>query len=317
MSEQPSQDRKLSEISHLFLSSVRQKASNGGAAPRRIPPGERRAEPCELTPEELAQVAGDSEADQEPAPEAEPLAARVLIASHLNGNQRDRVREYARHLTADGSRIGLIEVDASEFRLVHFGSGEPEARPEPRQVETLDATVMAQALETLAPDVDHWLLLLPTPRIPEARSILRAVPHWVMLSTCDHDGVVAAYRTIKGLSDLLPKAAEKPSLALALFDAADQAHAERTSQKLSRACGEFLGWSIDTFTTVQPSAAWEHELLCCQPVHDKSQIATAPQWQIITEFLSGVTSPAPDDLEPIDPKDWARRLTPSPTASAP
>ena len=39
-------------------------------------------------------------------------------------------------------------------------------------------------------------------RAPEARSLLRDVSHWTLLTTCDHDGVVSCYRTLKGLSDL-------------------------------------------------------------------------------------------------------------------
>ena len=118
--EQP-QDKKLSEIGHLFLSSIRSKASNGSPAPQRIPPGAPRPEPeMDLTPEEFA---GVFNRDEQIEPIAESRTGPVpeitaVIASHLNGRQLDRVREYARHLTIDGSRIGLIELDASEFRLV-------------------------------------------------------------------------------------------------------------------------------------------------------------------------------------------------------
>ena len=48
-----------------------------------------------------------------------------MIASHLNGKQFDRVKEYARHLAGQFGRIGLIELDGSEFRLSCFEPGAP------------------------------------------------------------------------------------------------------------------------------------------------------------------------------------------------
>src|SRR5262245_3017118 len=115
--DQPQPDKKLSEIGHLFLSSIRSRASNGNPPPQRTPPGVRRDVEIDLTPEEFAQVFGEDDLPEQPI-ETERGVSEVtaVIASHLNGKQLDRVREYARHLTADGSRIGLIEVDASEFR---------------------------------------------------------------------------------------------------------------------------------------------------------------------------------------------------------
>src|SRR5438552_3677436 len=113
MPDQP-QDKKLSEIGHLFLSSIRERAGNGSTPPKRTPPPKRQELSVDLTPEEFAQVF----ADEQPA--AAPVNVTAVIAPHLNGKQLDRVREYARHLAAGRSRIGLIEVDACEFRLMTF-----------------------------------------------------------------------------------------------------------------------------------------------------------------------------------------------------
>src|SRR5687767_11397505 len=126
MSDQdPNLDPKktLSEISHLFLSSIRDKQTNGAARPQRTPPGQRKEEPSpeqpaapkpaprtdisiDLTPEEFAQVYGGADAAAEPESDGQEAAAEprtcapvsAVIASHLNGKQFDRVKEYARHL---------------------------------------------------------------------------------------------------------------------------------------------------------------------------------------------------------------------------
>src|SRR5688500_19005517 len=98
----------------------------------------------------------------------------------------------------------MIEVDASEFRLMCFDCGTPDSHGEILDFddESFDPRRMAEALDEMNHDVDQWLVVLPSPRIPEARALLRQVDQWVLLSTCDHDGVVSCYRTLKGLSDL-------------------------------------------------------------------------------------------------------------------
>jgi hypothetical protein len=314
MSDQPTQDRKLSEIGHLFLSSVRQKASNGGPAPKRIPPGGKRIELP--TDEELAGVSDEEEtqpqrADLEHQDISVPQVT-AIIGSHLNGKQLDRVKQYARHLTADGSRIGLIEVDASEFRLLCFGSGESQARPEPEIIQSFDSRRMIEALNEMSCDVDQWLLLLPAPRTPEARTVLREVTRWTVLCTCDHDGVVSAYRSLKGLTDLWSADQKKPLLSLALLDAVDEDHAARVSNKLSTTCTQFLAWQVDSTTSVSSDIdAAEEMVLCCRPLHDKTQIAAAPQWQIMTDFVARSKASVEEDSVKMDPKKWAKRLTPS------
>src|SRR5258706_14016750 len=64
MSEPRGTSRSLSEIGHLFLSSVRERQTNGAPLPKRQPPAGRAAPAArlevsvDLTPEEFAHVCG-------------------------------------------------------------------------------------------------------------------------------------------------------------------------------------------------------------------------------------------------------------------
>jgi hypothetical protein len=291
MSDQPSQPRSLSEISHLFLSGVREKQQmGGGARPLRTPPRQRTDLTVDLSPEEFAHVFGEK-AEPLTGPPIGPVHA--VLASHLGAQQLARVQQYAAHCCQPGKRIGLICVDASEFRLSIF-----EHNPDPHPVRTeaadsglLDPREMTQTLEELAWDVDSWLVLLPTPRAPEARSILRDIAQWTLLTTCDHEGVIACYRTVKGLSDL-----HRPRLTLAALDAASDADAAGAYQRLSSVCRQFLDWRIDNESPVRHrNEIAEHVVLWCSATRDKAQLATAPQWQVVIEFLERAKkSPAPE-----------------------
>ena len=92
--QQPHQpDRNLAEISHLFLSAVRDKAG-GPARPQRTPPPKTPAVSIDLTPEEFAQVAAAGDENESASPAA-PGSAPVppvtaIIGGHLNGKQFDR-----------------------------------------------------------------------------------------------------------------------------------------------------------------------------------------------------------------------------------
>jgi hypothetical protein len=129
MSDQPNQKRSLSEISHLFLSSVRDRQTGGASRPVRKPPSIRTDISVDLTPEEFAGVLGESTDSQRPTPG--PVTA--VLSTHLSGSSFDRVREYAAHLCADGSRIGLIECDSSIFRLMIF-----ERNPNPASTQEIE-----------------------------------------------------------------------------------------------------------------------------------------------------------------------------------
>jgi len=300
MPDDPQQKKRpLSEISHLFLSSVRDRQTGGAQRPQRTPPP-RSDLTIDLTPEEFAQVYGDpTDAGQMPR-KSVPMTA--VIAAHLNGTQFDRARQYARHLAGQIGRVGLIELDGSELRLTSFepdapgAAGEAEAPPpecaEPRQ--------MTEALEEMNWDVSRWLLLLPNPRTPEAKALLRQIDHWVLLSTSDHDGVVSSYRMLKGLAEI-----HHPRLTLSLLDSGDDAHIQRVHQKLAGVCEQFLDWRLEAEPALQPaSGIAEHLALLYRPTRDKAQLATAPQWAVVSEFLAAAklaeaaTHPKPSSPDP-------------------
>ena len=318
MSDQdPNLDPKktLSEISHLFLSSIRDKQTNGAARPQRTPPGQRKPEQSpevaspkpaprtdisiDLTPEEFAQVYGGAAAEagaegesagHEGAAEPRTYApVSAVIASHLNGKQFDRVKEYARHLAGQVGRVGLIELDASEFRLMCF---EPGATPgdladaaagNSQTTECYDVRQIAEAIEELNWDVKRWLVLLTTPRVPEAKALLRQIDHWVLLTTCDHDGVVSAYRTLKGLVE----ASHRPKVTLALLDGAPEPEMVSVYRKLAGVCQQFLRLELSPEPAVRRSfRIAEHLVLLCRPTRDKAQMGNPPQWGVVSEFLA-------------------------------
>jgi hypothetical protein len=296
MSDQPKSNRPLSEISHLFLSSVRDRQTNGASRPVRRPPGShevRQEVSIDLTPEEFEQVFGavDAVSDADAPGEAAVHSPRItaVLSAHLNGSQHERVRQYARHLASAGKRIGLLEVDTHEFRLMCFDCGTPGGGDEADSgTECFDARKMAEAIEEINWDVDRWLLVLPNPRTPEARALLREVDHWAMLSTCDHDGVVSCYRMLKGLSDL-----HRPRLTLGLLDVHDESQASRVFAKLSTVCSQFLHWPLTAEPSIERAEhVAEHVVMLCCPTRDKAQLASAPQWQIAAEFLAKIKSPS-------------------------
>src|SRR5262245_21692347 len=110
--QQPSQPSRntLGEISYLFLSSVREKAGNGGARPQRTPPP-KIAHTIDLSPEEFARAVDGEEPSDSDRGRATIPEVTAVIGSHLNGKQFDRAKEYARHLAGSGMRVGLIECD--------------------------------------------------------------------------------------------------------------------------------------------------------------------------------------------------------------
>ncbi len=237
----------------------------------------------------------------------------AILAGHLTTNHRERVIEYARHLANDGTRVGLIEVDPSEFRVMCFDRfADVEAMPDGEVVsECFDPRQMTEVLSELSWDIQRWLLVLPQSRVPETRVILRGVKRWTMLSTCDHDGVISCYRALKGLTDLWPaeRSEAKPRLSLALLDAADEQQADRVGSKLLSVCQQFLNWPLELEAHVRVAQRVnQHVVMCCRPIHDKSQLATAPQWQIVADFIAKAKSdvvakaqamPMPSDEEVI------------------
>lgn len=289
MPQQPQQRPGISQISHLFLSGVRQK--HGQPAPVRTPPP--RTDPSvDLTPEEFAHVFGQAE-----QPHAPIGPVQAVLACHLGPAQLAKVQEYAAHVCPVGQRLGLIVVDASELRVSVFEHNpHPSATAEPYQeTDVLDAHKMNQALEELAWDVDSWLVHLPTPRAPEARSLLRALDQWTVLTSCDQEGLVACYRTLKGLADLdggKPGSGPyRPRLCLAAVNAAG-ASAESAYQRLAGVCRQFLNWPVQSLPPVMPASdVVEHVVFWYRALRDKAQLAAAPQWQLVANFLARTKSP--------------------------
>jgi hypothetical protein len=281
MPDESPKKRSLSEISHLFLSSVRDRQTDGASRPKRTPPTDAS---IDLTPEEFARVYGGEDASQAAEGQHKPVPISAVIAAHLNGKQFDRTKEYARALAERLGRVGLIELDASELRLMCFEpaeqSGPSESEPQP--FECVEPRQMIEALQEMNWDIEHWLVLIPNPRTPEARSILREIDHWVLLSTCDHDGIVSSYRMLKGMAET-----HRPLLTLSLLDATDDGQVTRVFQKLAGVCQQFLDWPLDFEPAVVPSpAASEHLVLMYRPTHDKAQLAAAPQWAVVAEFIA-------------------------------
>jgi hypothetical protein len=314
--------------------------------PRRVPPGKQSPPdaPHDVTPRDSAPVpppaAGqldpdldrdDSSSDPDdadastPGREERPSVAPVVavVAAHLGQDQgaAGRVRQYARQMAARHGRVGLIELDATDFRLTCFdATGQPPAggmNPGDSQGDTgdcYDPRQIAEALEELNWDVRRWLLVLPSPRTPEARYLLRRVGQWVLLSTCDHDGVVSSYRMLKGLTDGAgatgPAGAERPRLSLALLDAADEAERGRVFRKLAGVCEQFLEWTIElepapARSSVAPANVAETVVLCCHPTRDKAQIATTPHWPVVADFLSRAKAAPADAASADEPRQPA------------
>lgn len=301
--------RSLSEIGHLFLSSVRERQTNGAPMPRRQPP-ERLAlsvptpprmeiaievDSSECAPKKLGRQTASVPLDAEDRLSFPPVCA--ILGAHLNGKQFDRAKEYARHLAGAGERVGLIEVDASEFRLMRFDPMAQGAEAEMDRAATgeqpisgpIDARAMTDALEELSWDLDRWVLVLPNLRAPEARALLRDVNHWVLLSTCDHDGVVGCYRTLKGMAET-----DRPRLSLALLDAPTDREAEKVHRKLASVCGQFLEWPLESETPVRfaPDVA-EHAVMYSRSSREAGQGASGPQWQVLAGFLAKARAEAP------------------------
>jgi len=305
MPDEPKKDRPpLSEISHLFLSSVRARHTGGAPAPQRKPPAKKQHETIDLTPEEFSEVFSESQPQTTsaaaPAQAHRPIPrVSAIIGTHLNGKLFDRVKEYAGHLCTSGKPIGLIEVDSAEFRVMLFERADRAgisipANVAPPPAEPFDLRRMSEVLEELSWDVDRWILLMPNPRGNDARPILRLVDHWVLLSTCDHDGIVGCYRTLKGLADEI----DRPRLSLALLDAQDQDQADAVFAKLASVCQQFLHRPLESEPAVRRDEnVAEHLALCCRATRS-GDASSGVQWQVISNFL---TSASREQVTPMEP----------------
>ncbi len=90
----------------------------------------------------------------------------------------------------------------------------------------------------------------------------------------------------------------RPTLSLSLLNPIDEAENERVQQKLADVCLQFLNWELHDELAVQKTArVTETLVLCCRPTRDKGQMAAAPQWSIVEQFLQGLkaTQVIPED----------------------
>jgi hypothetical protein len=292
-----SEKRTLSEISHLFLSEVRQKQT-GSASPRpvRIAPPKTVEPQTDMTPQEVAEAL---EIETEPsAPSVQSSAvplhpaiasdapASIILASHLP-DPASRVRAYARQLAESSGRVALVEIDATEIGITCFERGHSQ-HADPIILGDLDARQISETIAELGFDVDRWLISLPNPRTPEARDLLKAAPHWVLLSKADDDGVVATYRALKGLAEL-----GKPRLSLAVVDAKDSAEAATVFHKLDDVSRRFLGCPMEEQPAVAAVTQISEQLVIhCRLSGQKP--ASMPQWKIVAALLQNASAPRKD-----------------------
>ncbi|MEM8876200.1 MAG: hypothetical protein AAGD32_18295, partial [Planctomycetota bacterium] len=280
--------RNISDISHHFLSNIR-----GENPPKRTPPGGKDDGANGLPVH--AEVPGEAPTHEPELDEAgdgmDPIGRPVtaVLGAGLNGSYFIRCREYAGHLCRDGGRVGLVQVDGSEFRL-HLVEHDPVPADLPpmrgRPIEgRMDPKRIREALHELDYDVDHWLLLLPDPRRAEAGSLLQLVDDWTLLATSDHEGVVSGYRTLKGMVTK-----DTPAIRLALVDSADDAEAARMFTKLDGVCRQFLDAGLEKFDRVINSdQTSEHGILWLRGLSngaDGSVVPVSPvQWNVVKNFL--------------------------------
>lgn len=316
-------NRRLSEISHLFLTSLRDKQTGGAARPTRIPPGvhdpsgfnpmdhmtddaplkigpparERGKDiSIDLTPEEfaLAFACPDDDADdsqQAPAatPKTKPLHA--VLAQHLGDSMSDHLLAYAGSLCVDGGRVGVIVADASGLR-VSCVERNPHIDPhseEPAAVSRADDRQMRETLTELNCDVDRWLLVLPSPKSGEARALLKTVNAWTLLCLTDHDGVTAAYRALKGLADI-----GRPTVTVAPLRDEDVISTETAFTKLSSVCEQFLRLPLALGKKVvsAPDVA-EHVVMNYTASSDDAGFSAAPQWEVVSQFAASAVRDNP------------------------
>jgi hypothetical protein len=282
----PDKKSPLNDISHLFLSSLRENQQAGSSRPVRKPPPkappDRTFKPdvsIDLTPEEFAGVLGDAH-DESGAP-LPPTTA--IIGSHLNGHLPARVREYASHLASNGQRIGILDLSATDLRITIVEKGAHELTDAP-QIQPTDQPKVIEALEELSWDIDRWLIVLSNLRSPESRMLLRAAGGVTLFATSDHDGVVSGYRALKGVVEVvdgvdapLPKRA----LCVAIFGAPSQQHGSRVASKLAGVCQQFLNWNVENEVTVQPSRQTTEHMVA----HFKSMQAPV-QGALPTHFVA-------------------------------
>lgn len=285
----------LSEISHLFLSQLRH--GHGRPRPHRLPPGSPRPAatvcPKPLDPIPLGDhlhVPGGDDAIKQ---------VSAVIASHLSGDYRRRIGQYARCLAHHHGSIGLIELAENECSLSCFQNGECEPT-EAEIVQAPDATRLAQTLGEMSFDVKRWLISIADPTSDAARELLGQIPHWVLICTADNDGVVSAYRALKGLSE-----GSQPGLSLLVMDAASPNDALNVYRKLAGVSRQFLDYQLEREPLITPvNGVTQQLLLHWRATAEPSATAINPHWQTVADFVENSREPeepAAPTAEPFSP----------------
>lgn len=282
----------LREISHLFLSSVRQRQTGNAPPPKRIAPAKRNDPTVDLTPDEFAQVTSQAKEVV-----AEPRVFGIL-ASHFDGRAVEIARSYAALQAQTGARVGLIEVDAGGARVIVVDPQHADSTAGPT---THDSGEFNDALNELGWDIDRWLVVITSPRVTAARELMRVIERFVLVTSCDSDGVVAAYRSVKGAADMLRREGQTtPKLSLAVFGAEDDAHAEAVFDKLNGVMLQFLSWRLDFEGRIGSSTT-----NCAPAIAFRAMTETGAQhWDILARFVAqqGDKTVEKDMVDPAKPQ---------------
>jgi hypothetical protein len=124
------------------------------------------------------------------------------------------------------------------------------------------------------------------------------------MTTADHEGVVATYRALKGLSEL-----GRHRISLLVLDARDDAHADAIFRKLDAVSRQFLHCGLEAGSPLRPvQNVTEHAVLNCRQAPDQSGPAPAEHWQIIRQFLTSAV--APKQHHPIQEPETMKLDTP-------
>lgn len=279
MSGRNTQRRSISEISHLFLSAVRDKQRGGAAPPRRTPPAS--AGQPDITPQELNEVTGRAHAGADEPGATPPVVA--VVAWHLGERLLDSAKRYARNLAATGKRVAMVVLDVGELRLFTFDAGgeEDAADPAAGALPCLDVRAIRDAMGELRCDADCWLVVAGSVRAPEARDLLRRVGRWVVLTTSDADGVVNCYKALKGA--IRPP---MPRVSVAVLDAAGPAEAEAVFRRLAGACLQFLNLPLEAEPLLGDAFhVTECQALCCRADRDRTQTGLVAHFDVVARGL--------------------------------
>ena len=101
-----------------------------------------------------------------------------------------------------------------------------------------------------------------------------------------------------------------PRLSLATLDAENDSASSNAYQRISSVCRQFLDWHVENESTVaRLGNVSEHIAMWSCVTRNKAQLANAPQWQVVADFLAKAKkSPeraalaSPTNSQPIQPQ---------------